>query len=69
VGVEKCQLANNGSGIMALSSSSVRLSRSVVGGNGVGLDNAGGMLVVYGNNVVRGNSLDTSGTITPAGLQ
>jgi hypothetical protein len=24
---------------------------------------------VYGNNAVRGNTIDTSGTITPAGLQ
>jgi hypothetical protein len=48
----------------------VRLSRSVVTGNGLGLENLGaGALLVYGNNVVRGNTTDTSGTITTTGVQ
>jgi hypothetical protein len=45
------------------------VSRSVVSGNGIGLQNVGGDLFVYGNNAVRGNTTNTSGTITTTGLQ
>jgi hypothetical protein len=66
--VEKCQIANNTT-TGVLSSGDFRLSRSVVSGNGTGLQHTGGTLSVYGNNVVRGNTTNTSGTITPVPLQ
>jgi nitrous oxidase accessory protein NosD len=71
VTVEKCQIANNGKGITlpAASGATVRLSRSVVSGNTLGLENLGGTLEVSGNNAVRGNTTNTSGTIVPATLQ
>jgi hypothetical protein len=72
VTAEKCQIANNGTGVRVTNdfSVTVRLSRSVVTGNGLGLENLGaGALLVYGNNVVRGNTTDTSGTITTTGVQ
>jgi hypothetical protein len=66
VTIEKCQLTNNGTGVTlpAASASTVRLSRSVVSGNGLGLENVDATLEVSGNNAIRGNVTDTSGTIT-----
>jgi hypothetical protein len=71
VTLEKCQLAHNGIGVTVpfASLGTVHLSRSVVTGNDVGLENAGGSLFVYGNNLVRGNAIDTSGAISNATLQ
>jgi hypothetical protein len=71
VTLEKCQVAGNGTGVKlpAASGATVRLSRSVVTGNTLGLENLGGTLEVSGNNVVRGNSTDTTGAISPSGLQ
>jgi hypothetical protein len=71
VTVEKCQIANNSTGVRVTNDPSVtlRLSRSVVTGNFVGLENLGGTLYVYGNNAIRGNTTNTSGTITTTGLQ
>jgi uncharacterized repeat protein (TIGR01451 family) len=71
VTVEKSQIAHNGIGITlpASSLSTVRLSRSVVSGNTIGLENVDGTLEVSGNNVIRGNTTNTSGMITPGGLQ
>jgi hypothetical protein len=70
VTVEKCQIADNaGSGIAVDGGATARVSRSVVSGNGIGLQNVGGDLFVYGNNAVRGNTTNTSGTITTTGLQ
>jgi uncharacterized repeat protein (TIGR01451 family) len=71
VTLEKCQIANNGVGITlpAWSFSTVRLSRSVVSGNTVGLENVDGTLIVAGTNAVRGNTFDVSGSTTANGLQ
>jgi hypothetical protein len=71
VTVEKSQIANNDTGIKlpASSMSFLRLSRSVVSGNSIGLENAGGTLQVYGNNAVWGNGTNTTGPITTTGLQ
>jgi hypothetical protein len=71
VTVEKCQIANNGTGITlpAASLATVWISRSIVSGNNLGLENVGGTLLLSGTNVVRGNAVDTSGVITTTGLQ
>jgi uncharacterized repeat protein (TIGR01451 family) len=72
VSVEKSQLGlNAGAGVLvpASSLSTVRLTRCLVTGNGVGLQNDGGTIAVTGTNAVRGNGTNTTGTITPAGLQ
>jgi hypothetical protein len=72
VAVEKAQLSNNGTGISlpGPSTSTVRLSRSVVSGNGIGLVKAGsGTLFVAGNNVLAGNTVDSTGTLTFGPLQ
>jgi hypothetical protein len=45
-----------------------RISGSTVSGNGVGLlNNAGGTLESFGDNLVHGNTTQTSGTITAVG--
>jgi hypothetical protein len=64
--VDKCEVANNGTGINVpmSSGSTVRVSRSVVSGNTLGLQNVGGTLEVDGTSVVRGNTTDTTGTIS-----
>jgi uncharacterized repeat protein (TIGR01451 family) len=71
VTVEKTQIANNGTGVSvpAGSGATARLSRCVVSGNVLGLENVGGTIEVSGNNVVRGNTTNTSGAITTTGLQ
>jgi hypothetical protein len=71
VSVEKAQLGLNGSGVLVpeTSSSTVRLNRCVVTGNDVGLQNDGGTIAVTGTNAIRGNTIETAGTITTVGLQ
>jgi uncharacterized repeat protein (TIGR01451 family) len=71
VSVEKAQLSLNGSGVLVPepSSSTVRLNRCVVTGNDVGLQNDGGTIAVTGTNAIRGNTIETAGTITTVGLQ
>jgi hypothetical protein len=69
VNVEKSQLASNqGSGAF-VSAGELSLTRCVVTGNGVGLNNLGGTVTVTGTNAIRGNTTNTSGTITIVGLQ
>jgi hypothetical protein len=58
-----------GSGIQAFSGGTVRVSHSIISGNDLGLFNNGSTLVSLGNNMVRGNTIDTFGTITTVSLQ
>jgi hypothetical protein len=70
INIEKSVLANNttrGAGVF--SSGVARVSDSMVTGNGVGLLNSGGTVESFGNNAVRGNTTNTSGTITTVALQ
>jgi hypothetical protein len=72
VSLEKSQVGSNAAAgvlVPAASLSTVRLNRCVVTGNGVGLQNDGGTIAVTGTNAIRGNTIETAGTITPAALQ
>jgi hypothetical protein len=65
IDVQRSLAANNaGSGVKAASSGLARAAQSMIVDNAVGLDNAGGTFESLGNNLVQGNGLDTSGTIT-----
>jgi hypothetical protein len=69
VAVDKSQLASNtGYGVVVVGAN-VRLTRSVVTGNNVGLSNVVGTITVTGTNAIRGNAIDTNGTITLGPLQ
>jgi hypothetical protein len=54
---------NSGSGIRTVAGT-LRVSNSTVTGNGIGLDNVIGSLQTLGNNLVEGNTTDSSGVIT-----
>jgi parallel beta helix pectate lyase-like protein len=59
-------IANTSAGILASVNSTVRASRNTVTKNGTGLHQIpNGLLESAGNNTVRGNGSETSGTITP----
>jgi hypothetical protein len=64
--IEECVLSNNTNGIVSASDATVRVSNSVVTNNtGAGFLHSGGTFESRGNNTLRGNSPDISGTITP----
>jgi uncharacterized repeat protein (TIGR01451 family) len=72
VNLEKTQLGSNqGAAVLVpeTSPSIVRPNRCVVTGNGAGVQNEGGTIVVTGTNVVRGNGEDVLGTITTSALR
>ena len=59
---------NGGSGVgTGEPGSLVRVSGSTVTGNAIGLDRGDGTFESYGDNFVRGNTTNTSGTITAVG--
>jgi parallel beta helix pectate lyase-like protein len=62
-------LAGNGSAGLSvlLDTSTARISGSTVTGNGTGLLRTAGALESYGDNLVRGNTTNTAGTITTVG--
>jgi hypothetical protein len=64
--VQNCRIYGNVWGLYVGSGDTFRVSQSVVSGNLVGIKatGVGAVLETYANNVVRGNSTDTSGTIT-----
>lgn len=63
--IENCSASNNtGAGVLAFGVATVRLSNSTITGNGAGLsDSGGGILLSRGNSTVEGNVTDTGGTI------
>jgi hypothetical protein len=70
INIEKSVLANNLVGLEVVSSGRGRISNSMVDDNTTGLFNSGGTaLESFGNNAVRGNNTDTSGTITTVALR
>jgi len=63
--IEACLVANNSNaGIASDIFAVVRVSNSTVTNNGTGLSNGLATLESRGNNTVRGNTTNTSGTIT-----
>jgi parallel beta helix pectate lyase-like protein len=61
-------LTNNVNHGLAVASPSVaRIGGSTVSGNGDGLNTAGATLETFGDNLVRGNTTNVSGTITAVG--
>jgi parallel beta helix pectate lyase-like protein len=66
VDVSDSLLADNGVGL-AVALGTGRIGGSAVNGNGVGLQRGSGTLESYGDNLVRGNDTNTSGTITAVG--
>ena len=55
---------NTGDGVFAAFGSVVRISGSTIARNGTGLHNIGATLESFGDNVVRGNTTETMGTVT-----
>ena len=68
VTVSRSVLTNNEGGLLTdLESPVARIADSTVLGNGFGLFNDSGTLETFGDNLIRGNSTETSGTITAVG--
>lgn len=59
---------NAGSGFL-VAGGVIRLARSAATGNGIGVDKAFGAAESFGNNVIRGNGTDVSGTLIPVATQ
>jgi hypothetical protein len=71
---QRCEISGNSTvGVRSFNSSIVRLSGSTVTGNGIGLENNWmmdpGTMELFGNNVIRGNTANIAGAITPVALQ
>jgi hypothetical protein len=65
-----CQVAHNAIGMQTLTSGLARLSDSTVTGNVTGIDaSAGTTFETFTSNVIRGNTANTSGTLTTVLLQ
>jgi hypothetical protein len=67
----RCEIFSNSVGLIAESSSVLRVAESTLTRNGTGLWNfsSGATVESFGNNVIRGNSGNVSGTITTVALQ
>lgn len=63
-----CTATNNGRGVLSGTNATVRMERTAVTRNAVGLENIGGTIVTHGNNMVAGNGTNVAGTVTSAGL-
>jgi hypothetical protein len=71
VDVQKSRIYGSLEGLSVGAGNTLRVSQSVVTGNIFGLvaNGVGAVLETYGNNVVRGNSIELSGTITTVSTQ
>jgi hypothetical protein len=64
--IEDCLITHNQTGIeVRPPTSTARLSNSTVTNNGIGVNVSGGVLETRGNNTVRGNGTNVSGSLTP----
>ena len=64
--IENCLITHNQTGVEVRTANSTgRLSNSTVTNNGVGAHASGGVLETRGNNTIRGNGTNVSGTLTP----
>jgi hypothetical protein len=69
---QRCEVSGNANrGLLADTSALLAVSHSTIAQNFIGILNVGAGAVVqsFGNNVMRGNTTNTSGTITPVTLQ
>ena len=57
-------LSNNANHGLAVSDATARIGGSTVSGNAVGMDRTGGTLETFQDNLIRGNTTATAGTIT-----
>jgi hypothetical protein len=68
--VDQSEASNNTTAGFSTDTGTIRVLNSTVTGNAIGLQNfGGGTFESFGNNVVRGNTTNTSGTITTVGKQ
>jgi hypothetical protein len=68
---QRCEVANNQWGLRADSGTTLRISGSTIVRNNIGVENTLDLATVesFGNNVIRGNTTDTSGAITMVALK
>lgn len=66
--VDQCDVSNNSNFGLA-TNGLIQVLNSTVTGNGIGLFHSGGTFESFGNNVVRGNTTNTQGTITTVAKQ
>jgi hypothetical protein len=68
---QRCEVSSNSSdGLVAANDGIVRVAQSTLTRNGTGLNQIGtGVLESFGNNVIRGNTTETSGIIATVTLQ
>jgi hypothetical protein len=70
ISIQRSEFSLNATGLSSLSGGVVRIGRSRVFGNGIGLSAAGGSTFLStGTNVVRANGVNTNGTISITGEQ
>lgn len=69
VAVNNCRITNKQYGVYVVSGGTARLADNVITKNGTGVTNSGSTVESYGTNQIRGNTTNTSGTITSVGLQ
>jgi hypothetical protein len=71
INLESTLISNNGAnGAVAQTGGTVRTSNGAIFDNtGIGLFNNSATVISFGNNSIRGNGTDTSGTITNVGTQ
>jgi hypothetical protein len=59
-----CSASSSKTGVEAGSGSTVRIERTAVTRNDVGLKASGGTMITHGNSMIDGNTVDTSGPMT-----
>jgi hypothetical protein len=59
-----CTASSNNTGVEAGSGSTVRIERTAVTRNAVGLKSSGGTMITHGNSMIDGNTVNTSGPMT-----
>jgi len=69
VNVDESLIAGNDEGVTVFSGGTVRVSGSILTGNGIGLLNLGGTIESWGNNALRANASDSQGTIATVALR
>lgn len=67
--VDRCLVANNGSGLLAFGGGLLRLANSSISGNTTGVNLSGGIAESFGTSGILGNTTNISGALTPVALQ